>query len=193
MAVGVGVHEQDHRVVEEPHRLFVGAAHHLVDHLAELLRAEHFAGVQPAVDPDHRLAVARERARLIVGQVLGQREPPRRVLDPREVLVILGRRDNRHQVRAALGGLADLLQDHPIRLAIELLPVGGELLIGRQLIVVAEVEAELFLRRGDARRLCRGRRHEDDEHQESKAKDRCHGRMITPLPGQSLMPGADQR
>jgi hypothetical protein len=89
-AIRIRVHEQDHRVVEEPHRLFVGAAEHLVDHLAQLLGAEHFAGVQPAIDPHHGLAVARERARLIVGEVLRQREPPRRVLDPREVLVIFG-------------------------------------------------------------------------------------------------------
>ena len=51
-------------VVEEPHRLVVGAADHLVDHLAELLRAERFGGVQAAVDPDDRLAFLRERARL---------------------------------------------------------------------------------------------------------------------------------
>ena len=39
-----------------------------VDRLDQLLRAEHFGGVQAAVDPDHRLAFARERVRLLVGQ-----------------------------------------------------------------------------------------------------------------------------
>ena len=58
-------------VVEEPHRLLVGAADHLVDHLAELLRAERLGGVQAAVDPDDRLAFLRQRARLLVGQPLG--------------------------------------------------------------------------------------------------------------------------
>ena len=52
----------------------IGAADHLVDHLAELLRAERLGGVQAAVDPDNGLAVLRQRARLLVGQALGQRE-----------------------------------------------------------------------------------------------------------------------
>ncbi len=163
MAVGIGVHEQDDRVVEKPHRLFVGAAHHLVDHLAELLRAEHFAGVQPAVDPDHGLAFARERLRLLVGEPLGEGEPARDLPDSAQVPVVLGRRDDRHQMRPAFRRLADLLQHHAIRFAIELLPVGGELLVGGELIVVAEVEAELLLRSGDPGRLCRRRRREDAE------------------------------
>ena len=43
---------------------------HLIDHLEQLLRAEHFARVQAAVDPDDRLAFLRERLRLRVGQAL---------------------------------------------------------------------------------------------------------------------------
>ena len=66
--------EQNHGVVEKPHRLFVGAAHHLVDHLAQLLRTQHFTGVESAVDPHDRLAIARERTRLVVGEVLSQGE-----------------------------------------------------------------------------------------------------------------------
>ena len=71
------MHEQDDDVIQDPHRLGVGAADHLVDHLAELLRAEHFVGVQAAVDPDDGLALARERAGLLVGEPLSQRETAR--------------------------------------------------------------------------------------------------------------------
>ena len=110
VAVRIGVDEEDDHVVEDPHRLVVGAADHLVDHLAELLRAERLGGVQAAVDPDDRLAFARERARLVVGQPFGQRQAPRDVLVPREVLVVLRRRHDRHQLLAALGGLADRLE-----------------------------------------------------------------------------------
>ena len=59
VAVGVGVDEEDDALVEESHRLGVGAADHLVDHLGELLRAERFGRVQAAVDPDDRFAFPR--------------------------------------------------------------------------------------------------------------------------------------
>ena len=59
-------------------RLLVVAAHHLVDRLDQLLRAEHLGRVQAAVDPDDGLAFLGERARLVVGQPLGMREPARR-------------------------------------------------------------------------------------------------------------------
>jgi hypothetical protein len=38
--------------------------------LEELMRAQHFGGVQAAVDPDHRLALPRQRMGLIVGETL---------------------------------------------------------------------------------------------------------------------------
>ena len=53
-------------------RLGVVAADQLVDRLDQLLRAEHLGRVQAAVDPDDRLAFLRQRARLLVGQPLGQ-------------------------------------------------------------------------------------------------------------------------
>ena len=67
-AVRVRVHRQDDEVVQEAHRLGVGAADQLIDRLDQLVRAEHFGRVQAAVDPDDRLAFLRQRARLIVGQ-----------------------------------------------------------------------------------------------------------------------------
>ncbi len=62
------------------------AADHLVDHLAELLRAERLGRVQPAVDPDHRLALpAPARAPASSVRPFGEREPPRDVLVRRQV------------------------------------------------------------------------------------------------------------
>src|SRR5207247_891120 len=51
--------------VEKAHRLFIGAADHLINHLAELLSAENFARVQAAIDPDHGLALFGQSARLV--------------------------------------------------------------------------------------------------------------------------------
>src|SRR5688572_19750825 len=74
-------------------------------------------------------------------------------------------------MRPPLRRLADLLQDHAIGLRVELAPVRRQLLVVREEIVVAEVVAELFLRRGDAAlRLCgrcdRGQGNAHDEQHE---------------------------
>ncbi len=89
VTVRVRVHEQDDRVVEKAHRLLVGTADHLVDHLRELLRAQRFGRVQPAVDPDDCLAFLRERSRLLVVQAFGQRKTAGDLLVMREPLVVL--------------------------------------------------------------------------------------------------------
>jgi hypothetical protein len=53
-------------------------------------------------------------------------------------------------VRAALGRLADLLEHHAIGFGIERAPVLGYLPIVGELIIVAEIEAELRPRRRNA-------------------------------------------
>ena len=63
---------QDHDVAQQPHRLFVGAAHQLIDRFHQLLCAEDLGGVQAAVNPDDGFAFLRQRARLIVGQAFGE-------------------------------------------------------------------------------------------------------------------------
>ena len=73
-SVRVHQHAQLNHVVQEAQRLVVGAADHLPDVLEQLLRAERFGGVQPAVDPDNGLALLRERAGGVVGQALGAGE-----------------------------------------------------------------------------------------------------------------------
>ena len=168
-AVGIGVDGEDDDVAQEAHRLFVGAADELIDRFRQLLRAEHFGGVQAAVDPHDRLAVARELTRLFVGQALGQREPLRDVLVLLQVLVVLRRRDDRHQLIAALGGLADALHDHAVGLGVELADELGELGVVRQDVVGADLMAEKRLRRGDLDRgLGGGGRGREGERQQEK-------------------------
>ena len=141
--------EQDH-VVQEPHRLRVVPAHHVVDKAHELRRAEHLGGVQAAVDPHDRLALGRERVGLIVGQTFRVCEPLRRFLVAREVLQIVRGGDDRHQLGTALGRVPDGVQHHAGGLPRELLPVCEQLGVGRQLVIGAEVEAQGFLGRGNA-------------------------------------------
>ena len=78
---------------------------------------------RPAIDPHDRLAFLRERARLVVGHALGKRKPLRDRLIVRQSRVVGRRGDDGHEVRPALGGLADFLHDHAIGLAIEPAPV----------------------------------------------------------------------
>ena len=143
--------------------LGIGAADQLVDRLDQLMRAEHFGRVQAAVDPDHGLAF-RAPARAPASSVSpsARCQPARDLLVAIELLVVLRRRDDRHQLRAALGGLADLHHLHAIRFLVELLPVLDELRVGGELIVVADVEAEELLGRGDGLRPGGGR---TGEHQ----------------------------
>ena len=108
VAVGIGVRGENDDVAEEARGLGIVLADQLVDRLHQLLRAEHFRGVQAAVDPHDRLAFRGERARLIVGQPFGQRELPRDLLVARQLLVVFRRGDDRHQLRSPLFGLADV-------------------------------------------------------------------------------------
>ena len=73
-----------------------------------------------------------------------------------QLLLILGRRDDGHPLRAALFGLPHLDQLHAIRLGGQLLPPGRELRVGGELVIVADLESESLLRsRQVARRLSR--------------------------------------
>ena len=116
VAVGIGVRRQHDDVAQEAHASPRRTADELVDGFDQLLRAEHFVGVQPAVDPDDRLALGGERARLRVGQALGEGQAARDVPVAIEPPQVLGRRDDGHPLRAALFGPADVHESNPIRL-----------------------------------------------------------------------------
>src|SRR5581483_5102199 len=148
---------QDDDVAKKAPRLFVVPADKLIDGLDELLRAEHLGGMQTAVETNHRLAFFRQRARLIVGEPFGERQPARDFFVAIELLEVLRRRDDRHQLIAPFGGLADALDRDAIGLAIELPHELGELRVVRQHVIGANLMAEELLGRRDVLR-CLGRR-----------------------------------
>ncbi len=150
-AVRVDEGAQLDHVAQEPQRLLVGAAHHLVDVLDELLRADRFGGVEAAVDPDDRPAFLRERPRLVVGQPFGVGQLADDLLVACEPRVVLGRRDDGHHHRPAFGGLADVHHVDAGRFLLQLLPVLHGLLVVRDEVVVADVVPPFLQRGRDAR------------------------------------------
>jgi hypothetical protein len=148
-AVGVGVHEEDDDVVEDAQRLGVVGAEELVQRLDERLSAQRFVGVQAAVDPDDGLALGGQLGRLGRADIFGLCQTVGNFLIAGQVAVIGRRGDDAHQLRPALFRLADVDHLEAVRLAFQLFPVAHQLLVVRQAVVVAQVEAEVFLRRGD--------------------------------------------
>ena len=172
-AVGVGVHRQQDDVIQEPQRFPIVAAEHLVDGFHQLVGTEDLRGVQSAVDPDDGLALLGQGAGVVIRQPLGEGQPPGNVLVPGEVPVVFRRRDDGHEMGASFGGPADLLEHHARRLALELAPVCFQLGVVGEVIVVADVEAELLERGGDVRlRLERGRGHPGDGDGDEEPEER---------------------
>ncbi len=165
VAVRIGMRCQDDHVVEKAQGLGVIARGKLVDELDQLLRAEHFVGMQAAVDPDDRTAFRGEGTRFVLGgHVLGQCEPSCDLAIAPELAVVRGRGNDGHQVRPSFFRPADLDERHPLGLGIEAPPVVGHLAVGDELIVVADVEAELLARRGHRRLPEAGRRRHQGRH-----------------------------
>ena len=143
-AVRIGVHGEENDIIEKPHSLLVSPADHLVHPLHELMRAQNLRRVQSAVDPNHRLPFPRQRPSLFLGDAFGQCEPSGDVLVASEIGEVLWGRNDRHELRAPFGGATDFLQHHPGRLLRKLSPILCELRVGRQVIVISDVEAELL-------------------------------------------------
>ena len=61
---------------------------------------------------------------------------------------------HRHELRPAFGRVANLYKLHPVGFGRQFLPIGRELPVIRETVVVAQVEAEVLLGGSD----CRGRR-----------------------------------
>ena len=90
VAVGIGVDEEDDVVVQDPQGLLVVPAGHLVDHFAQLLGAEYFAGVQAPIDPHDGAALLGECPGIVVAQPLRQCQAFRDVTEMLEILEIRG-------------------------------------------------------------------------------------------------------
>src|SRR5689334_2209627 len=92
---------------------------------------------------------------------------------------MVGRRgDDAHELRSAFLGRANADDFQPIRFALQLRPIAGELLIVGEAIIVAQVEAQIFLRSRDPRsRLGRLRRARNSgEKQAAKQENRLERR-----------------
>ena len=172
LAVGVGLDAEHDHVVEEAHGLLIGAADHLVDPFHDLLRADGLGGVQAAIDPDDGLALFGQRARLLLADAFGEGELARDLLVLRQIPDVLRRRDDGHPLVAAFLGLADALQLHARAFGGELLPVGFELGVVGDHVVVAQVEAEGFFRGGDAGGGLRVQQADGDSCRGEKRRDR---------------------
>ena len=88
-------------------------------------------------------------------------------------LGVIGRRgDDAHELRPAFLGVADFDDLEPIRLFLELGPVAQQLLVIGEAVIVAEVEAQVFLGRGDMSglRLC-GERQLDQAKQNGAERE----------------------
>ncbi len=191
-AVRIGEHRQHDDVTQNPRRLVVGARDELVDRLDELLGAEHLGGVQAAIDPDHGLALAGERAGLVVGEPAGARQAARDLLVAIETREVLGRRDDRHELRPVERRAPDLDHLHAVGLAIELAPVRRRLLVVGEEVVIADVVPPLLHRRGHRRRLrsrrrrrtarewCRRGNRERDQGYEDEMGSGCSHGVIPP-------------
>ncbi len=165
-AVGIDqTAEQDHIVKKAPGLVVLTAAH-LPDGLDQLLCAQRFSRVQPAVDPDHGAALARQRARLLVAQPLRQRQPPRDLFVSIELLLVLRRSDDRQVHGPPLGALAHFDDLQSIRFPVQLLDVGFILRVIDQLIIIADVEPELIFRAGQSALRRRSQTEKEDEREQ---------------------------
>ena len=99
-------------------------------------------GVEAAVDVHERAPFARERARLLVGESLGMREPLRDLAIVIELREVLGRGDHGERPRVAGGGLADVDELDPVARGREPLEVADRFVVRRELVVGADGEAE---------------------------------------------------
>ena len=94
------------------------------------------------------LPFAGQRAGLLFGEPFGMRELPGDLFVAIQLLMFSGRGDDGHVLLAAFFGRADVDQLHAIGFGGQLLPVGFELGVVGDLIVVAEVEPQRFFGRG---------------------------------------------
>jgi hypothetical protein len=79
-----------------------------------VLRVRDLRRVQPGIDPDDRLALARERRASRIGQAARAGEPLADAAPALELRQVLRARDEEHDHRPALRRATDLLQLHAV-------------------------------------------------------------------------------
>ena len=144
-AVRIGVRHENDAVVQDPHRLVVGAAGELVERFDELLGAEHFGRVQPTVDPKHHLAFLRQLGGFGGVETVGQRQPARDLFVARQVLQVGRRGDDRHDLRPTFLRHADRVEDYAVALLRDGREEGVQFGVVGELVVGADVMPKEFL------------------------------------------------
>ncbi len=163
VSVGVGVDEEDDAVLEHPFGLGIVLTREAVRHLDEVLSFEHFAGVEPAVNPDDRLLVLDKLFDFIVVlKTFCQGEALVALSDAFEISAVAGVGDDAHQLVASILGLSDVFDGEAVRFCCEQLPVIGQFCVIGQVIVFARVVTEELLWRWHVRG--RGQRRESENN-----------------------------
>ncbi len=156
-SVRVHRREQDDHVVQDALGLGVLGRQPFIQGGDQGLGRHGFGGVQAAVDPHHGLALGGQGAGLVLADALGLGQAPRDLLIAVDVRQVLRRGNDREVLRPPFGGLADLQQLHPIRLAGQGVQIALELSVGDQMIVRPDLMAERLQRGGQpARWRCLG-------------------------------------
>ncbi len=150
------MHHHDDQVIAEASRLLVIPAHELPARLNQLIGAKHFGCVQAAVNPHNPLPFLGECTGISLAHPFRARETLGNRPIALTIAEILRARDDRHHLRATLGGHANRVEIHPIRLVGEPNPVLVELGIVGKDVVGADIMAEVVLGRGQP--LLRGGR-----------------------------------
>ena len=177
-AVWIRVHEQDDGVLAETSRLLVVHTGELPEIFDQLLCTKHFARVQAAVDPDNRFPFFRQALGFRRIHALGQRELARDFLVTREILEILGARNNRHDLRPTVLRQADRVQQHAITFVRDLGEVLVQFGVVRQLVVCADFVPKKLFGRGDlllSGKQARGGRESDGQAREGAAQFHAFG------------------
>ena len=144
-AVRIRMRHENDAVVQDPHRLVVGAAGELVERLHELLRTKHLGGMQAAVNPEHHLAFLRELRRFGGVETVGHRQPVRDFLIAGQILQVRGRRHDGHDLRPSFLGQADRVENDTVTLLRDGGEEGVQLGVVGELVVGADVMPEEFL------------------------------------------------
>ena len=148
-AVRIVLAEQDDGVVQHPQGLGIGLRQHPIEHLDLALRGDGLAGVQARVDPDDRLALGGQLAGRVLLDAVGLGQLAGDLLVAVQLGQIGRRRDDGHPHGAALLGLADIDQLHPVRLAGQRLQIGFVGRVVGQEVVAADRLGEGLVGRGD--------------------------------------------
>ena len=143
LAVGVERgNEQEHDFPQPPRGLLVLGGGQGVRPLHRHLRRADLGRVDVAGHQQHQLALARQGLALGLAQAARVGDPPRHLLDARQVRDVLLRRDDRHDHLLAERRLAEVLQGHARRGRVQHPEVRRDLAVVGERAVGADRDAE---------------------------------------------------